>query len=159
MKSSYNKAKKLSSLVLIGKVVNKFWVNKKKQKNNFIITSSFHSIKQFQYIHFLCEYKLYLANSWNPTSLSTEDILHVHTAVTEYAPSINDSHDYSFSSYIRLSDTYITEDGASISELSEERILCCWECVIVRLRFIFLIILLVSDLETRKIKKSLSDKG
>lgn len=85
------------------------------------------------------------------------------TTVTEYAPSINDSkkdsYDYSFCSYLRLLDTYITEDGSSISELSEERILCCWECVIVRLCFIFLIILLVSDLETRKMKKSLSYKG
>lgn len=60
---------------------------------------------------------------------------------------------------MRPSDTYITEDGASVSELSEERVLCCWECVIVRLRFVFLIVPLVSDLEARKMKKKLNDKG
>lgn len=48
--------------------------------------------------------------------------------------------------------TYITEDGARISELSEERILCRWESIIVRLRFIFLVIPLVLDLKTRKVK-------
>lgn len=53
-------------------------------------------------------------------------------------------------------DTYITEDGASISELSEERILCCRERIIVRLRFVFLIFLLVLDLETRNMENSLT---
>lgn len=45
----------------------------------------------------------------------------------------NPSYEHNFPSYIRLSDTYITEDGASISELSEERVLCRWESVIIRL--------------------------
>lgn len=48
------------------------------------------------------------------------------------------------------SDTYITEDGASISELSEERVLCGGERVIVRLRFVLLVFLLVLDLKTKK---------
>lgn len=50
--------------------------------------------------------------------------------------------------------TYITEDGARISELSEERIFCRGESIIVRLRFIFLVIPLVLDLETRNKEKS-----
>lgn len=45
----------------------------------------------------------------------------------------NPSYEHNFPSYIRLSDTYITEDGASISKLSEERVLCRWERVIIRL--------------------------
>lgn len=68
--------------------------------------------------------------------LSAQETLYVLTVFTEYASFIGDSeksYDHKFPSCTRLSGTYITEDGASISELSEERILCCWECVIVRL--------------------------
>lgn len=53
-----------------------------------------------------------------------------------------------------MNNTYITEDGARISELSEERVLCGGESIIVRLRFIFLVIPLVLDLQTRNKEKS-----